>query len=125
MAIDFEVIDKECPNFRKPYKIVSLPEEFPNFFLSNEFDFPASASELLSSIDPYGDTLLSNKELESIQQLCMSIHAMFMNIQNYSIYDVLKQSKIKQNDLIDFSNSMQILISYAFENDKAVWAVGD
>lgn len=125
MAIDFAVIDKNCMNFRKPYKIVSLPEKFPHFFLDNEIHFPILASKLLCSLNPYDDTLLSYEELESIQQLCEKIHAMFINVQDYSIYDILKQSEIKLKDLIKFSDSMQSLIAYALDNDKAVWAVGD
>lgn len=125
MAIDFEVIDKNCKNFRKPYKILSLPEKFPKFFLDNEIYFPISASKLLCSLDPYDDTLLSYGELEIIQQLCEKIHAIFMTVQDYSIYDILKESEIKPKDLIGFSDSMQSLIAYALENDKAVWTVGD
>lgn len=125
MAIDFKVIDKDCIKFQKPYKITSLPEKFPKFFLDNEIYFPISASRSLCSLDPYDDTLLSYGELEMIQQLCEQIRTIFTDIKDHSIYDTLKRSGIKQKDLLDLSDSMQDLITYALDNDKAVWAVGD
>ncbi len=125
MAIDFKVVDKGAVNFRKAYMSVLLPDTFPAFLLSSSQNFTSSASKLLYSIDPYGDTLLSNDDLKNIQQLCEQICKIFANVQNYSIYDELKRYNIKVNDLMVFANSMQCLISFAFMNDKDVWVVGD
>lgn len=86
MSVDFEVIDRGCGNFRKPYKRVSLPEKLNALPLNNEFDFPTSAVVLLYLVAPYSNTLISKEELEVIQQLCVGIDALFVKVQDRSVY---------------------------------------
>ena len=82
------------------------------------------ASDIMLSIDPYDDTLLSNEKIEKLLVLGKSMLDEEL-IEYLKYLRLFKRYDIDEKEYIDFANNMIKVCSKAIKENKTIFSLGD
>ena len=82
------------------------------------------ASDIMLSIDPYDDTLLSNEKIEKLLVLGKSMLDEEL-IEHLKYLRLFKRYDIDEKEYIDFANNMIKVCSKAIKENKTIFSLGD
>jgi hypothetical protein len=112
MGIDFYVTNS-LSEYDEKSNSIDMSEELQNFFYKNKEKFPDEI-EILLNLDPYGDYILCDAEIQKIYKFCDTILK----------GDYFKEYEDKE-EAASFSIGIKELCKKALSDNKKIIAVGD